>query len=98
MTGPTDVATKPNHFFLQNLSEGLVGADSWSPRDFAALPGQQTLSARSAFEVGDARLGTAGLLGESHESSRSRARAREDDEGSIGPERQGLPILGGRHC
>ena len=43
VTGPTDVSTKPSHF-LQNLWQGRVCADSWSPRDFAALPGQQTLS------------------------------------------------------
>ena len=60
VTGSIDVAIKPSHFF-QNLSQGRVGADSWSPLDFAALSGQQILSARSAFEVGDARLGSAGL-------------------------------------
>ena len=60
VTGPTNFLTKLSHF-LQNLSEGRVSADSWSSRDFAALPGQQTLSARPTSEVGDARLGSSGL-------------------------------------
>ena len=46
---------------MQNLSQGRLCADSLSSRDSAALPGQQTLSARPVFEVGDARLGSAGL-------------------------------------
>ena len=79
---------KTQSFLLQNLSQGRVLADSWSPRDFAALPGQQTLSARPTSEVGDARLGTAGLWGERHESTRSRAPAREDNEGSFRCDRE----------
>ena len=59
VTGPTVVATKPSQFLLQKLSQGRVSANSWSPRDFAALPGQQTLSARPTFEVADTRLGSA---------------------------------------
>ena len=70
---------KTQSFLLQNLSQGCVGADSWSPRDFAALSGQQALSARSAFEVGDAKLGSAGLWGECHETNRSRAPSGEDN-------------------
>ena len=85
-------------FLLQDLSQGRVCVDSWSPRDFAALPGQQTLSARPTSEFGDARLGSAGLWGERHKSSRSRALAGEDNEGSFGRERPGVPILGGRPC
>ena len=50
---------KTQSFLLQILSHGRFCADSWSSRDFAALPGQQTLSARSTFAVGDARLGSA---------------------------------------
>ena len=60
VTGPTDVATKFS-LFLQNLSQGRVCADSWSPRDFAALPRQQTLSARPKFAVGNTRLGSVSL-------------------------------------
>ena len=51
VTGSTDVATKP--------SQGRVGAYSRSPRDCEALPGQQRLSARSTFAIGDSRLGSA---------------------------------------
>ena len=79
---------KTQSFLLQILSQGRVSADSWSPRDFAALPGQQTLSAQPRIEVGDATLGSAWLLGERHESSRSRAPAREDNEGSSGCDRE----------
>ena len=32
--------------FLPNLSQGSVCADSWSLRNFAALPGKQTFSPR----------------------------------------------------
>ena len=60
VTGPQMLRQNPV-IFLQNLTQGRVCADSWSPRDFAALPGQQTLSARPTFEVGDTRLGGAGL-------------------------------------
>ena len=83
---------KTQSFLLKKLSQGRVCADSWSPRDFAAFSGQQTLSARPTFEVGDARLGSAGLWGEHHESSRRKAPAREDSEGSFGRERQGVPF------
>ena len=58
VTGPTDVATKPSHFYCR-MSQGRVCADSWSPRDFTALPRQQTLSARPTVAVGNARLGSA---------------------------------------
>ena len=87
---------KTQLFLLQNLSQGRVRADSWSPRDFAAPPRQQTLSAQPTSEIGDARLGSARLQGEHHDSS-SRAQSREDDEGCFGCERQVVPILRGRH-
>ena len=89
---------KTQSFLLQNLSQGCVSADSWSPRDSEALPGQQTLSARSTFAIGDSRLGSAWLWVERHEFSRGRAPARKDHEGSFGRERQGVPILRGRPC
>ena len=85
-------------FFLQNLSQGRVGAYSWTPRDFTELPRQQTLSARPTFEVGNTKLGSPWLWGEHHESSRGRAPARKDHEGCFGCERQGVHILRGRHC
>ena len=59
VTGSTDAATKPSHLSLQNLSQGRFGPDSWSPRDSEALPGQQTLSARSTVALRDARPGSA---------------------------------------
>ena len=89
---------KAQSFLLQNLSQGRLCADSWSSRDFAALPGQQTLSARSTFAVGNAKLGSAWLGGERHEASRGRAPARKNREGCFGRERQGVPILRRRQC
>ena len=49
-TGPTDVATKPSHFYCRICRKDV------SPRDSVARPGQQTLSARLTFALGDARL------------------------------------------
>ena len=80
------------------LSQRCVCADSWSSRNLAALPGQQTLSPRPTSEDGDARLESAWFWGECHESSRSRTSAGEDNDGSFGRERQGVPIFRGRHC
>ena len=88
---------KAQSFLLQNLSQGRFCSDSWSSRGSAALPGQQTLSTRSTVALKDARLGSAGLWGECHESSRSRAPAGEDNEGSFGRERQGVPFFWRRH-
>ena len=87
---------KTQSFLLPNLWQGRVWADSWSPRNIAALPGRQTFSPQPTFEVGDARLGSAGLWGKRHESSRNRATTVEDNEGSFGRESQGVPILRGR--
>ena len=98
VTEPTDVATKSSHIYCRTLSQGPVGADSWSPRNFAALPGQQTLSARPTSEFGDTRLGSAGLWGECHESSRSRTPTGENNEAYSGRERQGVRIFRRRHC
>ena len=42
---------KTQSFLLQNLSQGRIRIDSWPTRDFAALPGQQALSARSTVAV-----------------------------------------------
>ena len=77
---------KTQSFLLQILSQRRVCADSWSPRDFATFPRWQKFSAWPTSEVGDTKLGSAGLWGERHESSRSRAPAREDNEGSFGCE------------
>ena len=93
----TVLCDKTQPFLLPYLSQGCVSADSWSPRDFAALPGQQTFFARPTSEVGDARLGSAGVWRKCHESSRSRAPAGEDNEGSFGRERQGVPIFNRHH-
>ena len=92
VTGPTDVATKPSHFFCRICRKDV------SPRIFVALPGEQRISPRPTSEVGDARLGSAGLSGECPESSRSRAPAGEDSEGSFWRERQGVPIFWRRRC
>ena len=58
VTAPTDVATKPSHFYCR-ICRKDISALTHGHRDFAALPGQQTRSARSTFAVGDTRLGSA---------------------------------------
>ena len=58
VTEPTDVETKHSHFYCR-ICRKDVSVLTHGHRDFAALPGQQTLSARSTFAVGDTRLGSA---------------------------------------
>ena len=58
VTAPTDVAKKPSHFFAEFVVRTCLCRLIVTTR-FAALLGQQTLSARSTFAVGDSRLRSA---------------------------------------
>ena len=58
VTGPTDAVTKPSRFY-RRICRKDVSVLTHGHRDPAALPGQQTLSARSTVAVGEARLGSA---------------------------------------
>ena len=100
VTGSTDVETKPSYFYCRICRKDvsmLTHGHHQILRHFQ-VPRQHTLSAWPTFAVGNARLGTAWLCGECHESSRGRAPARKNHEGSFGCERQGVPILRRRHC
>ena len=79
-------------FLLPYLSQSRLYADTWSPRNFATLPRHQAFSARPTAEVGDAKLGSAGLWGKCHKSCRSGATAGENNEG-FGRERQGAAFF-----
>ena len=70
--------------FLPFWLQGRLCVDLWSPRNSATLPGQQTFPPRPTSEVGDASLGSVGLWGECHESSRIGAITGEDNKGSFG--------------
>ena len=85
-------------FLLQYWSQGRLCTDSWPPRNFATLPLQQAFPKRPTSEIGYARLGSVALWGEYHESCRKGATAGEDNEGSIGTEKQGVPFFRGLHC
>ena len=97
VSGPTDVATKPSHFFPY-LSQGRLCTDSWSPQTFATLSWRQEFYTLPMFKVGDARLWRIGPWRECHESGSFRAKAVENIEGSFGRERQGVPFFWGLHC
>ena len=57
VTGPTDVATKPSHFYCR-ICRKVVSVLTHGHHEILR-PGQQTLSARSMFAIGDSRLGSA---------------------------------------
>ena len=49
---------KTQRFLLPFLSQWRLCTESWSSRNFASLPRQQTISPRRTSEVGDTELGS----------------------------------------
>ena len=60
VTGPTYVATKPSHFY-RRICRKDVSVLTHGHHDILALSRQQAFSPRPTPEVGDTRLGGAGL-------------------------------------
>ena len=97
VTGPTDVATKPIHFYCRICPKDVSVLTHGHHEILRHFQGSRIFPRDERL-----RLETPGWEVLDYEgntmSSRNRAPAKEDNEGSFGRERQGVPILGGRHC